>query len=80
MILPFIDHPQPQVRTAAIRAYLELCDDVTAENILKIFNDPNIMIPINAAEILENSKTFPYLSTGSIEKLKWKDIYREILV
>jgi hypothetical protein len=80
LIIPYMDHPHAQVRTAAIRAYLELCDDLSADNILKIFNDPDIMIPINAAEIMENSKMFPYLSTGSIENLKWKDIYKEILV
>lgn len=80
LIHPFIEHPNPQVRTAAIRVYLTLSDKLTAEDIVKIFNDSNIMVPINAAEIIEKSSTFPYLSTGSIEELKWKDIYKEILI
>lgn len=79
-IRPFLDHPLPQVRTAAVRAYLALSQHLSPDDIVRFFNDPNIMIPINASEKLEGSGAFPYLSTGSIEKLKWKDIYKEILV
>ena len=80
LIYPFIEHSNPQVRTAAIRVYLVLSEELSAEDIVKIFNDSNIIVPINAAEIIDRSRSFPYLSTGSIEELKWKDIYKEILV
>ena len=79
-ILPLTEHPNPHVRTAAIRVYLVLSNKLSADDILKIFNDPDIIVPINAAEIIERSESFPYLSSGSIEELKWKDIYKEILI
>ena len=80
LIRPFIEHPNPHVRTAAIRVYLGLSDTLSAEDILRIFNDSDIIVPINAVEVIARSMTFPYLSTGSIENLKWKDIYKEILI
>ena len=80
LIKNFIEHPHSQVRTAAVRAYLAMSSKLDAEDVVRIFNDNNIMVPINAAEIIEKTGNFPYLSTGSIENLRWKDIYKEILV
>jgi len=80
MVLPFTEHPDPHVRNAAIRVYLVLSNKLSAEDILMIFNDSDIIVPINAVEIIARSKNFPYLSTGSIENLKWKDIYKEALI
>ena len=80
LVHPFTEHPNPQVRTAAIRVYLVLSDKLSADDIIRIFNDTDIMVPINAAEIIDRSGSFPYLSTGSIEDLKWKDIYKEVLI
>jgi hypothetical protein len=80
LIYPFIDHPNPHVRTAAIRVYLTLSDKLSADDIEQIFNDSDIIVPINAAEIICRKKNFPYISTGAIEDLKWKDIYKEILL
>jgi len=80
LIKSFTEHPHAQVRTAAVRACLSLSPKLNAEDVIRIFNDKNIMVPINAAEIIEKTGNFPYLSTGSIENLRWKDIYKEILV
>lgn len=77
LVIPLMDHANQSVRTAATRAFLVLSDKVTVETVEKIFNDPSVMVAVNAMEILKGSPMMPYLSVGSIEKLKWHDIYRE---
>jgi len=80
LVIPLMEHEDPGVRTAATRAFLVMADKIDSEIIKKIFNDRSVMVAVNAYEILKGeSANMPYLSVGSIEKLKWADIYKEIL-
>jgi HEAT repeat protein len=55
----FLDHPEPEVRAKAVRAYSRLCDDPGWEKILPHAGDPNETVRAAVAEALGNWSSSP---------------------
>ncbi|MBW6502936.1 HEAT repeat domain-containing protein [bacterium] len=56
----FLDHPEPEVRAKAVKAYSRLCDDPGWEKILPRAGDPNETVRAAVAEALGDWTSSPH--------------------
>ncbi|MCF7832199.1 MAG: HEAT repeat domain-containing protein [Candidatus Marinimicrobia bacterium] len=78
-VKPFIVHPNSQVRTAAIEAYIELKASISVDDIKQFFNDSSVQVAVNAAKKLGLMDSIPYFTIEEIDEFKWADIYKQMV-
>ncbi len=79
IVKPFLSHPHPQVRIAAVDAYVSLSSVISVADIHIFFNDTSVQVAVSAAKKLQMENSLPFISFEDIEQFKWADIYKRMV-
>ncbi len=79
IVKPFLSHPHPQVRIAAVNAYVSLSSVISVADISIFFNDTSVQVAVSAAKKLQMENLLPFISSEEIEQFKWTDIYKRMV-
>jgi len=78
-VYPFIGHPSPMVRLAAVQAYIEISDILTPGEVAAFFNDPYVMVAVQASKKIRSNIILPHIPIDDINDYRWQEIFRRMV-